>query len=248
MDFDIFQTKQELNALIEDFKRFNTVFRFVSLGVYLTYLVYALIANVGFLALNIFLLCITALYTAFCAVCTVKEAKGAPKSEEDKKIAKLYRNAKFYAMVLSAVLSIIGILTAVEKPTPLSIVLAILLPVCLVLQAIFDLCVVWITVRVNRFQVAITQDFEMLKRDILKIAFSFVKDSIFKRNKDKDKGKDKQQEGGDIPTALEAVKADAGEKKANPVKRLFQKIFSGKKEKTAYTDEIDAPEGSENPS
>ena len=243
MDFEGLQTKRELDNLIQDFKRFNTVFRFVSLGVYILFLIYSLVVGAGNLPLTIFLLCLTIAYTAFAAVCTVKESKGENVSKADKTVAKIYRYAKLAATLLSALLSIFGILTAVEHTTPLSIVLAILLPVCLVLQIILELVIVAVTKRVKRFQTALTHDLDILKRDMVKIALGLVKDAIFKRRKEEDKSKGSIEEdedgeiivvGSDLPVSAKEMKR-VGEKtkgkRENIFQRAFKKLFKPKKEK-----------------
>lgn len=243
MDFDILQTKKELDALIVDFKRFNTAFRFVGLGVYIAYLIYSIGVGSGFLALNIFLLAISVAYLVFAVVVTVREAKGINTTQADKIAAKVYRYAKFTAVVVSAFLSIAGILTAVEHTTAISIVLAILLPVCLVLQLLFDLAIYWITARVKRFQAAFSQDFEFLKKDMVKLALGLVKDAVFNRGKEekKDARKISEDEDGEIiivgsdePVSvkeMKRVKDGAALARENPVKKIFNKIFKGKKEK-----------------
>lgn len=241
VDFGSYQTKKELDNLIRDFKNFNTAFRFVSLGVYLAFLVYCLVAQTGYVFVNAFLLAITVLYTAFAVVCTVRTAKGY-ETPWDKRAAKIYHWAKFGAMVVSAGLSVAGILTAVSHPTAISILLAILLPVCLVLQLLFDLAIVWITARVHRFQAALEQDMEALKRDLLKIALGFVKDAIFKR-KEKEEEKPRRRffageeegesmvVGSDDPSSVRAMKKITGGApvRENIFKRAVNALFGHKK-------------------
>ncbi len=235
MDFEILKTKKELDNLILDVKRFATCFRFIALAVYILFLVYNLVVGNGYLALNIFLLVLTVAYTAFAAVCSIREAKGKTVSKADKVANRVYHWAKFAATCLSALLSVAGILTAVERATPISILLAVLLPVCLALQLIFDLVIVWVTVRVSRFKVAISQDLEALKKDLGKIALGFVKDALFSRKK---KEEEEMGEaiivGSDSIESLKAMKSvEDGEKGTikSRAGNFFQKLFGGKKNK-----------------
>ncbi len=240
VDFGSYQTKKELDNLIRDFKNFNTAFRFVALGVYIAFLVYCLIAGMGYLWIHIFLLTITLLYTAFAVVCTVRAAKGYD-TPWDKRAAKIYHWAKFAAVAVSAGLSVAGILTAVSHPTAPSILLAVLLPVCLVLQLLFDIAIVWITARVHRFQAAIEQDMEALKRDLLKIALGFVRDAVFKKKEERRKRSPLEEEeegespiaGSDDPSSVRAMKKITGSalRRENVFVRAFKSFFGAKRAK-----------------
>ena len=261
VDFGSYQTKKELDNLIRDFKNFNTAFRFVSLGIYMLFLIYCLAAGMGYVWVNAFLLAITVLYTAFAAVCTVRAAKGYD-TPWDKRAAKIYHWAKFAAMAVSAVLSVVGILTAVSHPTALSVLLAILLPVCLILQLLFDLAILWITARVHRFQCALEADMEALKRDLIKIALGFVKDALFKRDKGNEKPRKDvlaEEEEGDIivdrsdePVSMRAMKKVTGRRtKSAPTAResIFRRaanfFFGGKNRPQAEQDKTEGEDGEE---
>ncbi len=249
VDFGSYQTKKELDDLIRDFKNFNTAFRFVSLGVYMLFLIYCLVAGMGYAWVNAFLLAATALYTAFAAVCTVHTARGY-NAPWDKRAAKIYHWAKFAAMAVSAVLSVVGVLTAVEHPTPFSILLAILLPVCLILQLLFDLAVFWVTARVHRFQTALEQDMEALKRDLVKIALGFVKDALFKHGREEKTRRDRTAEeggiivvGSDEPGSLRAMKRVQKDLPAreNFFRRTIGRLFRGGKSAEGVRKERGAP-------
>lgn len=232
MDFSAFQTKQELDNLINDFKRFNTAFRFFALAVYITFIVYCIVTGAGYLALNIFLLVISTAYLAFVIVVTVREARGEDTTKADKIAAKIYRWMKFAAIFVSAVLSVVGVLTAVEEATPLSVVLAILLPVCLILQAILDLAIVWITARVKRFQIALAEDVNTLKQDMVKLAIGLVKESLFSRKRREEDG-EVIVVGSDELLSVREMKR-VGERKKKPQNafvRVWNKIFKPNTEK-----------------
>lgn len=227
------QTKKELDLLVRDVKRLSTAFRLFAVIVYLLFCIYKTVIKVGNPALNIVLLCLTVVYLGFVIFFTVNEAQ----SRLEKRVVlvsdKVYRYVKLGALVFSAVLAVVGILTAKEHVTVMSVLLAVFLPVCVVLQLVLDVAVYYFTRRIERFETAFARDIEMLKRDIVKIAIDVVKESIFSRKGKKENDSSDETDEGLVIVGSDELKSLRSLKKvevaAKAGKRKFFDFFKRKK-------------------
>lgn len=247
------QTKKELDLLVRDIKRLGTAFRLFSVVVYVLFCIYKIVINTGTFALNIVLLCVSVVYLGFVIFFTVNEAQ----SRAGKRIVlvsdKVYHYVKLAALVFSAVLAVVGIATAKDHVTVISVLLAVFLPVCVVLQLVLDLALYYFTKRVERFQTALTQDMETLKRDMVKIAIELVKESIFPKKESKGKREnglsagsadDDEEENGLIVVGSDELKSvrslkkieDGGRKKGGFFN--FFRRGKGRKQKSESKAEI----------
>lgn len=233
MDVGIFRTKKELDALVRDFRTFTNVFRYVTVGVYLVYVVYRLVVGTGLLPVNILLLAATIAYLVALVVFSVRGKRGKNSDGAQSVAGRVYRYIRFAAVAFSAVVSVVGILSAAHQPSPFSVVLAILMPVCLVLQVIFDVFIVLLSARVARFKAALSADIEMLKKDMVKIALDLLKNSLFHKEGKKRIEEETDQEplivvGSDDPASVRMMK-----KVADGVKKegFFSRLFSGRKKR-----------------
>lgn len=226
------QTKKELDLLVRDVKRLSAAFRLFAVVVYLVFCIYKTVIKSGNPALNIVLLCLTAAYLVLVVFFTVNEAQSRLGKRVVSISGKVYRYVKLGALAFSAVLAVMGILTAKDHVTVISVLLAVFLPVCVVLQLILDVAVYYLTKRIERFETAFARDMEMLKRDIVKIAIDVVKESIFSRKGKREESADGTDEGllivgSDELGSLRSMKKVEDE--AKPKKRGFFDFFKRKK-------------------
>lgn len=211
------QTKKELDLLLADLKKLSVIFRFFSIGIYIVFCIYKLAINSGILPLNIALLCISLTYLVLAVVFVATEKEDERKQRAHRLSRKAYHYVRLSALAFSAVLAIAGLLTASERVTLPAILLAVALPTCTVLQVALDLGVYYFTDRIRRFETALTQDIEALKRDAREIAVELIRNMVFPK-KEKSAEEEPQIVGCDDLKELKKAQKTAGTKEVKEEK------------------------------
>lgn len=245
------QTRKELDLLVRDVKRLSAAFRLFSVIVYILFCIYKTVIKSGYLAFNIVLLCISAVYLGVAIFFTVN----GERSDTEKKInavsARVYHYVRLAALAFSAVLAVLGILTAKEHVTVLSVLLAVFLPVCTVLQLVLDVGVHYLTKRIERFKAALSQDMETLKRDAREIALEIVKNIVFSRKEKRPEAAEEEEQGFVVVGSDELKSLRSMKKVENGGKERGRKFFSffrrkrEKREESAAADGTKGAEGEE---
>ncbi len=179
--FDIFHIKQEFDKLVRDLDVISTIYQYVVLALYVFFQVYCLIFQTGFLVINAILLALSVLYLGVFTFCVVRKTQGKAEKRVDKIARNIYKWSKFAAVLVSAVLSIIGIVIAVEEVTPFRLAMAIALPVALVLQVVLEIIIYWAKFKIKCFETALKYDFELVKKNAFPVIGQIVKNFFFKR-------------------------------------------------------------------
>ncbi|MBQ8885700.1 MAG: hypothetical protein IJY62_04985 [Clostridia bacterium] len=134
-------TKAALRETWTAFKKTIYVCSVVIQAVYIAYLIYALIAQTGFLVANVILLALSLVYFVFFLMIT----KGGrdPEAEKFKEVKRhgstVYKWSKRAVTLVTLGLTVYGLFTAVKNTTPLSIIFTALMIVGWLLSTIFDI-------------------------------------------------------------------------------------------------------------
>ena len=133
LDYTIVATKKT----VEDIKRFTLVFSILTQVLYIGYLVYALVLNLGFSWLNIPLLAVSVAYFVFYLV--IRGKNGKKIKEAGKNIRHSFKFIKISAASFNLAVLLYSIWAFPEEVEPISIVFATLMTVVWVLQLVFEL-------------------------------------------------------------------------------------------------------------
>jgi hypothetical protein len=154
-------TKMAFEQTLRDLKRADFVRCLLTILLSIGFLIYKLINNSNYFALNIILLIINSAYLIVFIVITVINATTDNKIEK-KKITQFFKWTKRFMLIIMAYLTIVSIIDAPNQVSSLSIVFAILMPVSLALQIIFDFVIYYVTSQVKLIRAGIEADLQLL--------------------------------------------------------------------------------------
>ena len=156
-------TKEAVEILKEDFKRYSRVFKIGSLVFTSAYFLYALISQTGIFAVNIALASLFVAYTIFELIINATGHKTA------KMVVK--RTYKWVTLGIRAFTlgsMLYGIYTATTKVSAISTIIATLMIILWVFQILLEIVVEIVESKIDLFDKAIKQDVEDIKKSILK--------------------------------------------------------------------------------
>ena len=190
-------TKEAINLIIEDFKKYMNIFKYGSLIFTVAYFIYAISMRTGNLIANIVLASLFVAYTIFDFVTSKKEIK------EAKRIVKRgYKWSKLLIKTFTLGAMLYGIYTATTNVSAISTKLATLMIILWVLQVLLEIVVEVIEDKVNLVIEAFKEDIDIkgnIQDAIQKIKGNEIEESrnikmLTKRIKDrKEKKKEKQK-------------------------------------------------------
>lgn len=190
-------TKEAINLIIEDFKKYMNIFKYGSLIFTVAYFIYAISMRTGNLIANIVLASLFVAYTIFDFVTSKKEIK------EAKRIVKRsYKWSKLLIKTFTLGAMLYGIYTATTNVSAISTILVTLMIILWVLQVLLEIAVEVIEDKVNLVIEAFKEDIDIkgnIQDVIQKIKGNEIEESrnirmLAKRIKDrKDKKKEKQK-------------------------------------------------------
>ena len=190
-------TKEAINLIIEDFKKYMNIFKYGSLIFTVAYFIYAISMRTGNLIANIVLASLFVAYTIFDFVTSKKEIK------EAKRIVKRsYKWSKLLIKTFTLGAMLYGIYTATTNVSAISTILATLMIILWVLQVLLEIVVEVIEDKVNLVIEAFKEDTDIkgnIQDAIQKIKGNEIEESrnikmLAKRIKDrKEKKKEKQK-------------------------------------------------------
>lgn len=167
-------TKMAIKQTITDLKRTDYIRNVATQVIYIIYLIYTLIAGAGYLAANIVLLVLSVSYTVF--FLTITSCGKTPEGKNVKNAGtKIYVWAKRLIKLFTLGLTIYGICTAVEKVTPLSVILAALMIVGWILQIVFEVLIKILTNRVNFILEGLEADLDNMLKPVRSVGNFFKK-------------------------------------------------------------------------
>lgn len=167
-------TKMAIKQTITDLKRTDYIRNVATQVIYIIYLIYTLIAGAGYLAANIVLLVLSVSYTVF--FLTMTSCGKTPEGKNVKNAGtKIYVWAKRLIKLFTLGLTIYGICTAVEKVTPLSVILAALMIVGWILQIVFEVLIKILTNRVNFILEGLEADLDNMLKPVRSVGNFFKK-------------------------------------------------------------------------
>ena len=152
-------TKVVLNQTLDDIKKISLIASFVTQGIYISYLIYAICASLGILYVNIPLLLISLAYMAF-SIVMEKKTHNKTDSKIKAKTKEAYKVAKYIILAPTLITSIITLATLEND----NITFSLLFTVMMIFGYIASVLMLIITKSVeNRFalfMVAIKADME----------------------------------------------------------------------------------------
>jgi len=157
---------------VSDIKRLSLIFTISTQLLYIGYLVYALIAKLGFTWINITLLSLCSAYFVFFLAVNKRQEK---KIKEAKRSARhAYKFLKISVSSFNLIVLLYSIYAFPEEVKPISVVLASLMTVVWVLQLVIELLAIFAERRMKLFVTALKADFEVVTKPISN-AQNFVK-------------------------------------------------------------------------
>ena len=156
-------TREAIEILKEDFKRYSRIFKVGSLLFTSAYFVWALISQTGIFAVNIVLASLFVAYTIFELIINATGHKGA------KIVVK--RTYKWITLGIRAFTlgsMLYGIYTATTHVSAMSTIIATLMIILWVFQILLEIVVEIVENKIDLFDKAIHQDVEDIKKSVLK--------------------------------------------------------------------------------
>ena len=160
LDYTIVATKKT----VDDIKRFTLVFSILTQILYIAYLAYALISDIGFTWLNIPLLAVSVAYFVFYLV--IRGKNGKKIKEAGKNARHTFKFIKISAASFNLAVLLYSIWAFPEEVKPISIVFATLMTVALVLQLAGEAVSVFAERRMNLFVEALKADLEVVTKPL----------------------------------------------------------------------------------
>lgn len=156
-------TRASFRLIVNEFKRFLTIFKYGSLIFTISYFTYALISQTGNFIVNIILASLFVVYTIFELLTRNKNMKGTRK-----KVRRSYRwiNLIFKTFTLGSM--IYGIYITASNVKPISIILATLMIILWVLQVLMEIIVEVIEDKFELISDAFNKDVQDMQETIKK--------------------------------------------------------------------------------
>ena len=152
-------SKLVFNQTVEDIKKLSTVLNFITQGVYVAYLIYAIVVGTGILGVNIALLTISVAYLVFFSVMTAKEIKKTD-AKIKKRVKEIYKASKYIIQIPTLISAIITLSTLESDHITFSLLFTVLMIVGYLLSIILSVIIKIVEDRAKKFAVAIEADME----------------------------------------------------------------------------------------
>lgn len=152
-------THMLVDKTITDIKRAVYACNVLFQCVYIGYLLFAILAATGILAINIILLAISVAYFVFFLV-TTSFGKTPDGKELRKTVARIFKWCKILIKPVTLGFAFYGIYTADGNAASISIILTILMLLGWILQIVFEVLVMLVEIRVEQFKAAVSLDVE----------------------------------------------------------------------------------------
>lgn len=205
-------TKVVLNQTIDDIKKIAMVASFVTQGVYITYLIYAIAAGAGILYVNVPLLAISVAYLAFSIV---MERKKKNKSLDKIKIKakESYKIAKYIILIPALISAIITLATLDSDNITFSLLFTVLMIFTYMTSILLSVITKVVEQRLAMFEVAIKADFEPIVN-----AYNTIRKFKGERVEDSAPDKSEQKMRSDLDKKVDKVRES--KKDGNPTAML----------------------------
>lgn len=205
-------TKVVLNQTIDDIKKIAMVASFVTQGVYITYLIYAIAAGAGILYVNIPLLAISLAYLVFSIV---MERKKKNKSLDKIKIKakESYKIAKYIILIPALISAIITLATLDSDNITFSLLFTVLMIFTYMTSILLSVITKVVEQRLAMFEVAIKADFEPIVN-----AYNTIRKFKGERVEDSAPDKSEQKMRSDLDKKVDKVRES--KKDGNPTAML----------------------------
>ena len=158
-------TRAAIDKTLNDFKRFGFIFNIVIELLTISYLVYAIIAGVGIIYLNVALVTLSLAYLTFYIV--------IGRDPEKKKLCvqtkRSYKYFKIAVHTVSLGITVYGLYIATEEPSFVSIVMAAATTVGWAINLLVTFSINYISSKANFIVRAIEADIEEAKRPVEKV-------------------------------------------------------------------------------
>lgn len=156
-------TKEAVEVLKEDFKRYSRIFKVGSLIFTSAYFVWALISQSGIFAVNIVLASLFVAYTIFELIINATGHKTAKLV-----VKRTYKWLTFGIRAFTLGSMLYGIYTATTNVSAMSTIIATLMIILWVFQILLEIVVEIVESKIDLFDKAIRQDVEDIKSSVLK--------------------------------------------------------------------------------
>lgn len=196
-------TKTVFNQTIDDLKRISLVASFVTQGVYIAYLIYAISVNVGKLYVNIPLLVISLAYLVFTIVMERKTQKKSD-SKIRTKAKEAYKIAKYVILLPALISSVITLSTLKSDHITFSLLFTVMMILGYVLSVLILVITKVVESRFALFMVAIKADFEPVMN-----AYNTFRKFKGERVIESAKSKAEEKMRSDLDAKVEKIKAES---------------------------------------
>lgn len=196
-------TKTVFNQTIDDLKRISLVASFVTQGVYIAYLIYAISVNVGKLYVNIPLLVISLAYLVFTIVMERKTQKKSD-SKIRTKAKEAYKIAKYVILLPALISSVITLATLKSDHITFSLLFTVMMILGYVLSVLILVITKVVESRFALFMVAIKADFEPVMN-----AYNTFRKFKGERVSESAKSKAEEKMRSDLDAKVEKIKAES---------------------------------------
>ena len=156
-------TKEAVEVLKEDFKRYSRIFKVGSLIFTPAYFIWALISQSGIFAVNITLASLFVAYTIFELIINATGHKTAKLV-----VKRTYKWLTFGIRAFTLGSMLYGIYTATTNVSAMSTIIATLMIILWVFQILLEIVVEIVESKIDLFDKAIRQDVEDIKSSVLK--------------------------------------------------------------------------------
>ncbi len=217
-------TVSSIKVITDQLKAINRIRQFLTMFLYSGYLIYRIVVNNGYLALNIVLLVLNLCYASF-YIYYISTESGKKEKQRAKVVKKVYRLAKHFINAIGVGLTVSSFLTVSSQGiTVQNLLFAIIMPVFVFFQFTCDILFEYIGHCIKMIQKGVVADVDQLKEkyekpiqavqgmratmDGLKNVKNGVVDiasSIFKRRKKKKDQKALEEPAAEPVELLEAA-------------------------------------------
>lgn len=141
-------TKEAFNQVVADLKKTAYAFNVLMQVVYISYLIYALVARAGNAIVNGVLLGLSAAYFVF-FLCATSFGRNPESTHLSKGVKCFYKNSKRLIKLYTLGVAVYGIYEAATNVSFVSVLLTALMVVFWLLDIVFEILVKYVTARVN---------------------------------------------------------------------------------------------------
>lgn len=205
-------TKVVLNQTIDDIKKIAMVASFVTQGVYITYLIYAIAAGAGILYVNIPLLAISLAYLVF-SIIMERKKKNKSLEKIKNKAKESYKIAKYIILIPALISAIITLATLDSDNITFSLLFTVLMIFTYMTSILLSVITKVVEQRLAMFEVAIKADFEPIVN-----AYNTIRKFKGERVEDSAPDKSEQKMRSDLDKKVDKVRES--KKDGNPTAML----------------------------